>query len=409
MDPSQIISRQSLLTVRPIIPSPRPRNAPKAFAVMSKPTGAICNLDCSYCFFLEKEAMYEGSSFRMSDLTLETYVSQLIDSQATNLLTIVWQGGEPTIMGLDFFEKVINVIEKYRPSRMQIEHAIQTNGTLLNDDWGKFFSKNKFLVGLSMDGPAELHDKYRIDKGGKATHSRVITGLRFLEKHDVDFNILCTVNESNQDRPLEVYKYFRDVLDIEYMQFIPIVEVLDSATGKVSDRSVDSEKWGSFLIQIFDEWVKKDVGKRFVQIFDVALGSWMGLPSSLCIFSKVCGTGLALEHNGDLYSCDHFVNKENLLGNVHEKHMLDLVSSDQQIAFGQEKFRGLTKKCLNCSVKFACNGECPKNRILKLTDEEHLHNYLCEGYLNFFLHIDPAMKKMTELLHAGRNAEEIMN
>ncbi|MEJ6621379.1 MAG: anaerobic sulfatase maturase [Opitutae bacterium] len=376
---------------------------------MSKPTGAICNLDCNYCFFLEKELLYPGSSFRMSESTLETYISQLIESQATNLLTIVWQGGEPTMMGIGFFQKVFKVVEKYRPPRMQISHAIQTNGTLLNDEWCELFARENVLVGLSMDGPAKFHDKYRVDKGGQPTHSRVMKGLNLLKRHGVQFNILCTVNAANQDFPLVVYRYFRDELDVKFIQFIPIVEILNSDTAQVTNRSVNPNQWGKFLITIFDEWVKADVGEIFVQMFDVALGSWMNLPSSLCIFSEVCGNGLALEHNGDLFSCDHFVNKENFLGNINEKHMLDMVSSEKQISFGRNKKTGLTDKCRNCPVKFACNGECPKNRIIKIENEENLHNYLCEGYLNFFTHIDPAMKKMRDLLHEGRFADEIMN
>lgn len=410
MDPSSIISREQLLTGRPKIPSPRPEGAPRAFSVMAKPTGAICNLDCTYCFFLEKESLYPGSNFRMSDITLDVYIQQLIESQATNNLTVVWQGGEPTMMGIDFFKKVFHTIEKYRPQRMFIEHAIQTNGTLLDDEWCQLFKENNVLVGLSMDGPSALHDKYRVDKGGKPTHERVMKGFELLSKHKVDFNILCTVNAANQDYPLDVYKYFRDELNVEFMQFIPIVEVVNEESGKksVTDRSVDSSRWGNFLISIFDEWVMKDVGKRYVQIFDVALGSWLGLPSSLCIFAEKCGTGLALEHTGDLFSCDHFVNKENLLGNIHDKHMLTLVSTGQQKKFGENKATGLPQKCIECPVRFACHGECPKNRILKTDVGEDGLNYLCEGYFNFFTHIEPAMRTMRDLIRAGRHADEIM-
>ncbi len=375
------------------------------FEVMAKPTGAICNLDCEYCFFLSKESLYPGSDWRMSDELLETYISQLLESQRGDRATLVWQGGEPTMMGLPFYERMMQLVDKYRPARLQIDHAVQTNGTLLDDAWCGFFKQHNVLVGLSIDGPAPLHDRYRVDKGGKPTHARVIAGYELLRQHEVDVNLLCTVNSANSLHPLEVYRYFRDELQADFLQFIPIVEHEGSG---VTERSVRSEAWGTFMNAIFDEWVARDVGTVFVQSFDVALGIWLGMPASLCVFAETCGNGLALMHNGDLYACDHFVDPEHRLGNIAEHHMLELIALPQQRKFGLDKRDGLTQKCKDCKVLFACRGECPKNRFVTNERGEASHNYLCEGYYAFFTHIDPAMRTMAQLLRQGRLAEEIM-
>jgi uncharacterized protein len=405
---------------------------PTSFHLLAKPTGATCNLDCKYCFFLSKEMLYPGSRFRMANDLLEIYIRQLIESHRNvPEVNISWQGGEPTLMGLDFFELSIKYAEKYKKAGQALMYTIQTNGTKIDDSWAAFFKKNNFLVGLSMDGPKELHDIYRVNKGGQGTFDLVKKAWDRLNKHAVDVNILCTVHAANADHPLEIYHYFRDELKAQYMQFIPIVEratsellplanqgwserpggerPLYTQIGElVTERTVKPEQYGQFLIAIFDEWVRRDVGQVFVNAFDVALGSWVGQPS-LCIFQKTCGKALALEHNGDMYSCDHFVEPAYLLGNIRSTHMIDLVMSDQQQKFGQDKFDTLPKYCRECPVLFACYGECPRNRFIHTPDGEPGLNYLCAGYKLYFQHIDHPMRLMADLLRRGHYADEVMN
>ncbi len=404
---------------------------PLAFHLLAKPTGAVCNLDCKYCFFLSKEMLYPGSRFRMADELLETYIRQLLESQQIPEVTIAWQGGEPTLMGLDFFKRSIELVEKYKKPGQIVSHTIQTNGTKIDAELAAFFKQHNFLVGLSVDGPQPLHDAYRVNKGGSGTFEQVMRGWHFLQKHEVDVNILCTVHAANADHPLEIYHFFRDELKAQYMQFIPIIERATPETlplanrgwseraggdrplyqqiGElVTERSVKPEQFGRFLIAIFDEWVKRDVGKVFVQSFDAALANWIGQPS-LCIFQPTCGNALALEHNGDLYSCDHFVEPAFLLGNIQETHLIELVASDQQKKFGQDKFDTLPQYCRQCEVLFACYGECPRNRFIHTPDGEPGLNYLCAGYKLFFNHINHPMRIMAELLRRGRYADEVMN
>ena len=295
---------------------------PPAFHIMLKPRGAICNLDCHYCYFLSKEFMYPDSEFRMSESMLEEYTRQYIEAQQVPEVTFAWQGGEPTLMGLDFFKKAVEFQQKHKKPGMRVENALQTNGTLLDAEWCEFLHKSDFLIGLSMDGPRELHDFYRVDKGGQPTWEKVMRAARLLQKHKVRFNILTTVHAANAPHPLEVYRFLRDEVKTEFMQFIPIVE-RDNETGyqegnTVKDRSVTAEQYGDFLIQIFEEWVRRDVGKVFVQIFDVALAGYAGHRPGLCIFEETCGSALAMEHNGDLFSCDHYVEPNYLLGNIEE-------------------------------------------------------------------------------------------
>ena len=335
----------TVTTSVPAMPVALPSGAPPAFHLLSKPTGAICNLDCAYCFFLDKAAFYPGSKFHMSDDVLEQYIRQLIESHQTDSVNIAWQGGEPTLMGLDFYRRAIALVEKYRPPGMRFLHTLQTNGTLLDDEWAAFFKQHDFLIGISIDGPAELHDVYRVDKGGKPTFDRVLRGLRLLQGHGVDYNILTTVNRVNGDYPLEVYRFLRDEAGTDWMQFIPVVERInaDGLTlyqegDTVSERSVLPEQFGRFLSAIFDEWVRHDVGRIFVQTFEAALSNWLGRTNSgMCVFNETCGTGLAIEHNGDLYSCDHFVEPDYFLGNIQDRHLIELVASPQQIKFGQDK------------------------------------------------------------------------
>jgi serine-type anaerobic sulfatase-maturating enzyme len=402
-----------------------------AFHLLAKPTGAVCNLDCKYCFFLSKEMLYPGSRFQMADDLLEAYIQQLLESQAGPEVIVGWQGGEPTLMGLDFFERSIEYVNRYRRPGQQVAHTLQTNGTRLDDAWCDFFKRHGFLVGLSIDGPAELHDAYRIDKGGAGTFADVMRGWEMLNRHGVDVNILCSVHAANAGHPLEVYRFFRDELRTTFIQFIPIVErvteemlpVANMGWGErgsdprplytidghyVTERSVGAEQWGRFLNTIFDEWVRRDVGTVFVQMFDAALASWVGAPPSMCIFSETCGSALAIEHNGDLYSCDHFVEPKYLLGNIQKAHMLTLVTSDQQRQFGLAKRDTLPRYCRECSVRFACHGECPKNRFIDTPDGEAGLNYLCAGYKAFFTHIDFPMRTMADLLRQGRFADEAM-
>jgi len=408
---------QSPLTPTPSPTAPpRPLNAPPAFHLLAKPTGAACNLDCAYCFFLDKEILYPGSKFRMSDSMLEQYIRQLIESHQTDNVNIAWQGGEPTLMGLDFYRRSMVLVEKYRRPGMQFLHTLQTNGTLIDDEWAAFFKEHNFLIGISIDGPPELHNVYRVDKGGKPTFDKVMRGLRLLQKYGVEYNVLTTVNRLNADFPLEVYRFLRDEAGTTWMQFIPVVERInaDGLTlyqegNRVSERSVLPDQFGSFLCDIFDEWVRHDVGTIFVQTFEATLSNWVGLGNSgLCVFNETCGTGLAIEHNGDLYSCDHFVEPKYLLGNIQDRHMIELVASPQQIKFGQDKRNTLPRYCLECEVRFACHGECPKNRFILTPDGEPGLNYLCAGFKEFFQHVDFPMKIMAGLLRRGREAKEVI-
>jgi uncharacterized protein len=389
-----------------------PLTAPASFHVLAKPSGPICNLDCAYCFFLSKETLYPGDRFRMSDDVLDAYIRQLLESHPGPEVTIAWQGGEPTLMGVEFFRRALALVEQHRRPDQAIQHTIQTNGTLLTDEWCDLLSAHDFLVGISIDGPPDLHDAYRVDKRGNPSSARVHRGLELLQRHRVEFNVLCTVNAANQHHALEVYRYFRDDLGARFIQFIPIVE-RDNETGfqegnTVTPRSVDPVAFGRFLIAAFDEWVTHDVGTVFVQAFDAALASWIHLPASVCVFAETCGNAVALEHNGDLYSCDHFVEPKHLLGNITQTHMVELVASPKQRAFGDAKRDTLPRYCLECDVRFACNGECPKNRFTLTPDGEPGLNYLCAGYKDFFHHIDGLMRVMAGLVRDGHYADEVM-
>jgi uncharacterized protein len=379
---------------------------------MTKPRGAICNLDCKYCYFLSKERLYPGSDFRMPDELLESYVRQYIAAQQLPEVTFAWQGGEPTLMGLDFFRRAVALQQKYRRPRMKIHNTLQTNGLQIDDEWAGFFRTNHFLIGVSLDGPEKLHDTYRVDKGGKPTQRKVLAGIECLKKHQVEFNILTCVHAANGDYPLAVYRFLRDEVGARFIQFIPIVERANR-TGfqegqKVTRRSVAPRQYGRFLAEIFDEWLQRDVGRVFVQIFDVALGVWAGQGASLCIFDETCGSALALEHNGDLYSCDHFVEPKHFLGNIGDGEMITLVSSEKQQQFGLAKRDDLPRYCRECNVRFMCNGGCPKNRFIMTPDGEAGLNYLCRGYKLFFNHIDRPMRMMATLLGMGRAPAEIM-
>lgn len=411
-------------------PTTLPEFAPPAFHLLAKPTGATCNLDCQYCFFLSKEMLYPDSRFRMTEELLEMYIQQLLEAHQTPEVTIAWQGGEPTLMGLDFFKRSVEYVEKHRKPGQIVQHSMQTNGTRIDAEFAAFFKENNFLIGLSVDGPKEMHDTYRVNKGGQGTFDQVMRGWENLRKHEVEVNILCTVHAANADHSLEVYHFFRDEMQAQFIQLIPIIEratpetlaianqgwsehpggdrTLYTQTGDLlTERSVNPEQYGKFLIAIFDEWVRRDVGKVFVQMFDVALASWVGM-HSLCIFAPTCGNALALEHNGDLYSCDHFVEPNYLLGNIQETHLIELVASDQQGKFGQDKQDKLPGYCRECEVRFACHGGCPKDRFIQTPQGEPGLNYLCPGYKLFFHHIDRPMRIMADLIRRGHYADEIM-
>lgn len=405
-------------------------NAPPAFHLLAKPTGSTCNINCTYCFFLSKEALYPNEKTRMSDKTLEEYIRQLLESHQTPEVTIAWQGGEPTLMRLEFFKKAVEIANKYKRPGQTLLHTFQTNGILLDDEWGKFFKENELLVGLSVDGPREIHDKYRLDRGAKGTFDRVMKGWEVLRRHNVDFNILCTVHAANQTKGREVYRFFRDELAAQFIQFIPIVERATTKTidlanegwsekaGRnrllytqngtlVTDRSVGGKEYGQFMIDVFDEWVRNDVASVFVQLFDVTLEAYFGR-HLLCIHAPTCGLAPVLEYNGDLYSCDHYVEPKYKLGNIHEKHMLEMVASPEQRKFGADKRDSLTAQCKRCDVLSLCNGGCPKDRFSLSRDGEPGHNYLCQGLELFFRHTHPAMSTMARLLKQDRAPYDIM-
>ena len=376
-----------------------------SYHVMLKPRGAICNLDCTYCYYLKKEDLYPGSSFRMSDEVLEAFTRQYIESQQGPEVVFGWQGGEPTLMGLDFFRRAVTLQQKHAPPGVKVSNTLQTNGVQLDADWCRFFAKNDFLVGISIDGPKDLHDAYRVDKGGKPTFDAVMAGVRRLQEHGVEFNVLTTVHAANAPHPLRVYRFLRDELGTRFVQFIPIVERKGAVA---SPESVPSLAYGDFLCAVFDEWVRRDVGHTFVQIFDVALAAWAKQNPGLCIFQKTCGTALAMEHNGDVYSCDHFVTPSYLLGNIKDRALPVMVDSDDQRAFGAAKRMTLPRYCRSCEVRFACNGGCPKNRFISTPDDEPGLNYLCAGYKRFFTHVGPAMQWMAEALQDERPPAGIM-
>ena len=404
-------------------------DAPPAFHLLAKPTGAVCNLDCSYCFFLSKEMLYPGSRFRMAEELLEQYLRQLIEAHARSpVVTVAWQGGEPTLMGVEFFRRSVELAEGLLRPGQQVEYTIQTNATLLDEEWASFFKEHDFLVGVSIDGPRELHDAYRVNKGGKGSFDQVIAGLEQLKRADVQWNALTTIHAANAGHGAEVYRFLRDECGARFVQFIPIIERVAEADGegtvpwsswrdrplyvqrgeRVTGRSVTAEQYGRFLIDVFEDWVRRDVGKVYVQMFDVALANWVGEPPSLCIHSETCGLALALEHTGDLYSCDHFVEPAYKLGNIKETPMLELVASQRQRKFGLDKRDMLPRYCLECDVRFACHGGCPKDRFIRTPDGEPGLNYLCAGYKAFFHHVDPAMRFMAEQLRHGLAPAEII-
>jgi uncharacterized protein len=396
---------------------------PFAFNIMVKPSGPLCNLDCTYCYYLEKKNLYIGTKdFRLSEELLETFIKQYIEAQQVPVVTFVWQGGEPTLLGIDFFRKALRLQKKYANGKA-IENAFQTNGTILNSDWCKFFADNKILVGISIDGEEHNHDHYRKTVSGATTFRRVMKGIELLHRNSVEFNTLSCINSYNVNYASETYRFLKRI-GSGFIQFLPVVERISlhkkakslnlvpaGAKGEalVTDWSVPAGDFGKFLITIFNEWVRNDVARYYVQIFDVTLANYIGEMPGLCVFSETCGDALVMEHNGDLFSCDHFVYPEYLLGNILSQPLTDLVKSQQQFDFGISKRNGLPLYCLRCDVRYACHGECPKHRFNFTPDGKPGLNYLCEGYKMFFHHVEPYMDFMAKELKNKRAPANVMS
>lgn len=388
--------------------SPTYQPARWPFHVIAKPIGAICNINCAYCFYLDKERLYNypnRSSFRMSDELLEAYVSQYIQAQPPTSPEVgfAWQGGEPTLMGLEFFRSVVALQKKYARRSQRISNALQTNGMLLDDEWCTFLRDEGFLVGISIDGPRDLHDRYRLDLHGRGTFDRVMKGLEAVQRNNVEFNTLTVVQADNGEHGARVYRFLKEI-GSRFMQFIPIVEPM--AEGQLTDRTVAPEQWGRFLNAAWDEWLAADIGTVFVQHFDMMLGMVLGYPSSLCIHSRTCGKALAIEHNGDLYSCDHFVEPKYLLGNITKRPLPLLATDPQQIKFGQDKFDTLPRYCRECEFVKYCYGGCPSHRVKRTPADEPGLNHLCEGYKLFYAHTQPTLRAMAEALRRGGTARD---
>jgi uncharacterized protein len=397
-------------------------NRPNAFNVMVKPTGPVCNLNCTYCYYLEKKKLYpDEKDFRLREDILENFISQYIHAQEVPVVTFTWQGGEPTLLGLDYFIKVVELQKKYAEGKT-IENAFQTNGTRLNDEWCAFLRENKMLVGISIDGEEHNHDHFRKTNSGGPTFKRAMKGIELLHKNKVEFNTLSCVNSYNVHYALETYRFLKRI-GSGFIQFLPVVERVADKTepgnldlvapdfpedASVTEWSVNGADFGNFLITIFNEWVRKDVGKYYVQIFDSTLANYVGEMPGLCVFSETCGDALVMEHNGDIFSCDHFVYPEYFLGNIMKTPITDLVKSQRQFDFGIDKRNKLPRYCLQCDVRYACHGECPKHRFSKTPDGKPGLNFLCEGYKNFFHHVEPFMEFMAKELKNKRAPANVM-
>lgn len=393
----------------------------KPLYVMLKPAGAHCNLACKYCYYLEKSHLYQNSlRHLMSDEMLEQFTREYIEAQTMPQVLFTWHGGEPLMRSIDFYKKALALQKKYAHGK-QIDNVIQTNGTLLTDEWCEFFAQNHWLVGISIDGPQEYHDHYRVTPAGKPSWEKVMQGISLLKKHRVEWNAMAVVNAYNAEHPLEFYHFFRDN-GCQYLQFTPIVERLtehedgrtlaslaDDREIPLADASVTPQQWGNFLCTIFDDWVRHDVGKTFVEIFDCTLANWMGVLPGICAYSKECGHAGVMEHNGDVYSCDHFVFPEYKLGNIKDQSLIDMLYGEKQQAFSRLKHTSLPRQCKECDMEFACHGECPKNRFEKDKYGEPGLNYLCQGYYQYYTHVAPYMDFMKRELLAQRPPANIMN
>ncbi|MEM2920900.1 MAG: anaerobic sulfatase maturase [Candidatus Bathyarchaeia archaeon] len=367
------------------------------FQIFVKPIGPICNLSCRYCYYLEKEQIYpKGEVFRMAENVLESYIIQHIEACPRDVVNFSWHGGEPTMLGVDYFRNILRLQRKHGAGKRMILNGVQTNGTLLDEEWCRFFAEEGFYVGLSLDGPEEIHDRYRLTRDGRPTYREAIRGYSLLRKHGVETELLCVVNEYNVRFPLNVYHFFKEI-GAKYITFLPLVQRQPDTDSGVSDMSVPSEAWGQFLCSIFDEWVEEDIGRVKVQVFEEALRTALGEEHSVCIFRPTCGDVPVLEHNGDLYVCDHFVDAEHLLGNLKNMPLRRLLEDQRLREFGENKLRTLPRYCRVCEVKEMCNGECPKNRFLRTPEGELGLNYLCAGYRRFFTHCRPFVSEVAAL------------
>ena len=392
----------------------------KPLYVMLKPAGAHCNLACKYCYYLEKNKLYPTAQRHlMSDEMLEQFTREYIEAQTMNQVLFTWHGGEPLLRSIDFYRKALSLQQKYAGGR-RIDNVIQTNGTLLTDEWCEFFAQNHWLVGISIDGPQPDHDHYRLTAAGKPSWKKVMQSIKLLKKHGVEWNAMAVVNAYNANHPLEFYRFFKEN-GCQFLQFTPIVERLtrhedgrtlaslaDKDEISLSEASVAPEQWGYFLCAIFDEWVRKDVGKIFVEIFDCTLANWMGVSPGICAYSKECGHAGVMEHNGDVYSCDHFVFLEYKLGNIRDHSLIDMLYGEQQQEFSRLKHSSLPRQCKECDMEFACHGECPKNRFMKDKYGDSGLNYLCPGYYHYYQHVAPYMDYMKQELMAQRPPSNIM-
>jgi len=392
---------------------------PRPFSIISKPIGPRCNIDCKYCYYLEKEKLFpDEKKFRMASDVLESYIRQVIETSleaGMGEVPFAWQGGEPTMLGVDYFRQIVALQKKHALGGVKISNALQTNGILLNEDWGRFLHDNEFLVGISIDGPKKIHDRYRRDRAGRPTFDAVMRGLEVLQRHQVEHNALTVVQRANGGRGKEVYNFLKG-LGIVFMQFIPIAErsqgeglagapQVDMDTGNsVTPWSVSPRAYGKFLCDVFDSWFRRDIGKIYVQHFDVQLALWLGYRSSLCVFAETCGDGLAVEHDGSLYSCDHYVYPEYRLGQITETPLREMLWTERQQEFGRDKADRLTAQCKTCSYRFACNGGCPKHRFATARDGEPGHNYFCESYTMFFHHAGERMRRMARQVSSGQPA-----
>ena len=393
----------------------------KPLYVMLKPAGAHCNLACKYCYYLEKNKLYPTAQRHlMSDEMLEQFTREYIEAQTMNQVLFTWHGGEPLLRSIDFYRKALSLQQKYAGGR-HIDNVIQTNGTLLTDEWCEFFAQNHWLVGISIDGPQPDHDHYRLTAAGKPSWQKVMQGIKLLKKHGVEWNAMAVVNAYNANHPLEFYRFFKEN-GCQFLQFTPIVErqtrhedgrtlasLADKDEISLSEESVAPEQWGYFLCAIFDEWVRKDVGKIFVEIFDCTLANWMGVSPGICAYSKECGHAGVMEHNGDVYSCDHFVFPEYKLGNIRDHSLIDMLYGEQQQEFSRLKHSSLPRQCKECDMEFACHGECPKNRFMKDKYGDSGLNYLCPGYYHYYQHVAPYMDYMKQELMSQRPPSNIMN
>lgn len=368
-----------------------------AFSILIKPHGAICNLDCTYCYYLSRQSLYPGSNFRMDEATLTAVIRQTIAAHPGPEILFAWQGGEPLLMGLDFYARAIAIQQALCPPGKTIANTIQTNGVLITDAWARFFQQHHWLVGVSLDGPAPLHDAYRVNQGGQPTFVQVMNGLRRLQRHGVEFNILTAVHAANQHHPLEVYHFLRDDVGTQFIQFIPIVVPTPSG---VTPHSVEATQYGRFLTTIFNEWQQQDIGRIYIQLFDITLGIWLGVPSSLCIFQHTCGDSLIIEHNGDVYACDHFVDPAHHLGNLHTTPLTTHITAPAQHQFGQAKQTTLPRYCRECAVRPFCHGGCPKDRFTTTPHGQPGLNYLCPSYHHFFTHTAPTLRHMAHTIRS---------